>query len=80
LEPLFPSGKPSDIVLNTNKKGESLHKNGTLWKDIDISQLYTYLAILFYMGIHIENDTRAYWSCREDRPIHIAVYRAIGEN
>ena len=76
----FPREYLQNIVLNTNKKGESLHKNGTLWKDIDISQLYAYLAILFYMGIHIENDTRAYWSCREDRPIHIVVHRAMGEN
>lgn len=39
-----------------------------------------YLAILFYMGIHIENDTRAYQSRRKDRPIHIAVHRAMREN
>jgi hypothetical protein len=40
------------------------------WKDIDISKLYAYLAILFYMGLHIENDTELYWSQREDRPLH----------
>ena len=49
-----------NIILNTNKKGESLCKNEKVWKDIDISQIYAYLGILFYMGMHIENDTRAY--------------------
>jgi len=32
------------------------------------------------MGIHIENDTREYWSQRKDRPIHAAVHMAMGEN
>jgi len=32
------------------------------------------------MGIHIENDTREYWSQRKDRPIHVAVHMAMGEN
>jgi hypothetical protein len=32
------------------------------------------------MGLHIENDTRLYWSRKEDNLIHIAVHRAIGEN
>jgi len=32
------------------------------------------------MGLHIENDTRLYWSCKEGNPIHIAVHKAIGEN
>jgi hypothetical protein len=47
---------------------------------MDISELYAYLAILFYMGLHIENDTRLYWSRKEGDPIHIAVHRAMGEN
>jgi hypothetical protein len=43
-------------------------------------QLYIYLAILFYIGIYVENDTKAYWSYRENRPIHIVVHKAMGEN
>jgi len=73
-----------NIIQNTNKKGISLYrdrdKHGRPWKDIDISKLYAYLAILFYMGLHIENDTRLYWSHKEGNPIHIAVHRAMGEN
>ena len=39
------------------------------WKDIDISDLYAYLAILFYMALHIENDTKAILvTAREGRP------------
>src|SRR5438552_2763894 len=41
-----------NIVQNTNKKGGSLYKNhARLWKDMGISELYAYLAILFYMGL-----------------------------
>jgi hypothetical protein len=32
------------------------------------------------MGLHIENDTRLYWSHKEGNPIHIAVHTAMGEN
>ena len=66
--------------MNTNKKGYLLYKDNKAWKDITLSHLYAYLAVLFYMGIHVENDTRAYWSRREDRPVHILVHIAIGEN
>jgi hypothetical protein len=71
-----------NIVLNTNKKGASLYgdKGGHAWqwKDIDISELHVYLAILFYMGLYIENDSQLYWSQREGRPLHQAVIAAIG--
>jgi hypothetical protein len=33
----FPREHLWNIVLNTNKKGESLCENGRVWKDIDIS-------------------------------------------
>ena len=56
----FPQEHLQNIVLNTNKKGHSLCENKRVWNDINISDLYAYLAILFYMGIHIENDTREY--------------------
>jgi hypothetical protein len=60
----FTQESLENIVQNTNKKGASLYNNqckhGWLWKDISISELYAYLAILFYMGLHIENDTRLY--------------------
>jgi hypothetical protein len=76
----FPCEYLRNIILNTNKKGKFLWKNKEVWKNIDISQLYAYLAILFYMGIYIENNTRAYWLLRDDRSIHITIHRAMGEN
>ena len=70
------------IIQNTNKKGASLRENqgedAWQWKDIDISELYAYLAILFYMGLHIENDSELYWSQREDRPLHRPIITAMG--
>jgi len=80
----FTQESLKNIAQNTNKKGASLYNNqgkhGRPWTDIDICELYAYLAILFYMGLHIENDTRLYWSHKEGNPVHIAVHRAIGEN
>jgi hypothetical protein len=70
-----------NIVLNTNKKGASLYRDKGRyvwqWKDIDISELYAYLAILFYIGLHIENDSQLYWSQREGRLLHQAVIAAM---
>ena len=47
---------------------------------MDISELYAYLTILFYMGLPIENDTELYWSQREDRLLHRPVIAAMGQN
>ena len=71
-----------NVIKNTNKKGASLQKDQgkQAWQDIDISELYAYLAVLFYMGLHIENDSKLYWSQREDRPLHRPVITAIGRN
>ena len=56
----FPQEHLQNIVLNTNKRGHSLCENKRVWTNINISKLYAYLAILFYIGIHIENDTKEY--------------------
>jgi hypothetical protein len=50
------------------------------WKDLDLPELYTYLAILFYMGLHIENDRRLYWSRDPNRPLHQPVYTAMSQD
>jgi hypothetical protein len=79
----FTQESLENIVWNTNKKGASLcveqGEHAWQWKDIDISELYAYLAILFYMGLHIENDTKLYWSQREDRPLHRPIITAMGQ-
>jgi len=76
-----------NIVQNTNKKGRSWlgpeHQGDydRQWKDIDMSDLYIFFAILIYMALYIENDTKDYWSqARDDSPTHLPVIRHIGQN
>lgn len=48
------------IVDNTNayepcpNPKRPRNNGGRVWKDLEIGELYTYLAIWIYMGIHIE--------------------------
>jgi hypothetical protein len=69
-----------DIVKHTNKKGISLQKPDEVWKDLDLPELYAYLAILFYMGLHIENDRRLYWSQKPNSPLHQPVISAMSRD
>jgi hypothetical protein len=70
------------IVQNTNKKGVLLQKPNQhqAWKSLDLPELYTYFAILFYMGLHIENDKRLYWSQKETRPLHQPVFTTMSRD
>ena len=70
------------IVQYTNKKGILLRKkpDEPKWKDLDLPELYAYLAILFYMGLHIENDRRLYWSHDPNGPLHQPVYTAMSRD
>jgi Transposase IS4 len=49
-------------------------------KDLDLPELYAYLAILFYMGLYIENDRRLYWSQNPNRPLHQPVISAMSRD
>jgi hypothetical protein len=68
------------IVQNNNKKGVLLQKPDQTWKTLDILELYAYLAILFYMGLHIENDRRLYWSQKTTGPLHQPVFTTMSRN
>jgi len=64
------------LVENTNKSGP-FHEMGPRnaraleWKDISVPELYAYLGILIYMGLHPENDIDQYWcSDSENQPSH----------
>jgi hypothetical protein len=55
------------LVENTNKAGPYWHQIGPRnaralkWRDTSINELYTYLAILIYMGLYPENEIEQYW-------------------
>jgi hypothetical protein len=54
------------LVENTNKHGlfhEMGPRNARVleWKDTSVEELYAYLGILIYMGLHPENDIDRYW-------------------
>jgi hypothetical protein len=68
------------IVQYTNKKRVLLQKLDKTWKELDLSELYTYLAILFYMRLYIENDRRLYWSQDLNRPLHQPVYTTMSQD
>jgi hypothetical protein len=76
----FSSNILENIVKHTNKKGISLQKPDEVWKDLDLPELYAYLAILFYMGLHIENDRRLYWSQNPNGPLHQPVISAMSRD
>jgi hypothetical protein len=53
------------LFENTNKSGPfyemGLRNAQALeWKDISVLELYAYLGILIYMGLHPENDIDQY--------------------
>jgi hypothetical protein len=79
----FPIEQLAIIVENTNKNGQRWPKTGPYtrkWKDICIQELYTFFAIIIYMGIHIENDIESYWKIKKGWPIHTIVHKAISCN
>ena len=43
------------------------------WFDTSVEELYLFLAILIYMGLHPEFDIENYWSCKDLMPDHSKV-------
>src|SRR5438552_18241607 len=71
------------LVENTNKSGP-FHQIGPRnrqaleWKDTFVKELYAYLGILIYMGLHSENDIDQYWCIDVDnQPSHRPVRMSI---
>jgi hypothetical protein len=74
------------LVENTNKSGP-FHEMGPRnahsleWKDTFVEELYAYLGILIYMGLHPENDIDQYWCIdTENQPSHAPVRTAMARN
>ncbi len=85
FELFFPIGQITTIVENTNKKAYRSGKTTTCpyareWKDVSIAEVYTWLAILIYMGLYPLNDIESYWTRNNQKPIHKLVYLSMGCN
>lgn len=72
------------LVASTNKHGlrqsqigGPRRKRALDWIDITIGELYAYLGILIYMDLHIENQTKDYWTTDKKRPSHLPVQHAM---
>lgn len=48
------------------------------WNPLTIEELYAFLGIWIYMGLHVENTIADYWATAEHMPRHIAVHKAMG--
>jgi len=73
------------LVQNTNKHGP-FHEMGPRnaraleWKDTTVTEMYAYLGILVYMGLHPENDIQQYWCVDvsnqpSHRPVRVSMAR-----
>src|ERR1700712_5395506 len=56
------------LKATTNSKPQSRLRG---WKPISIPELYTYLAIIIYQGLHRENKLKDYWNTDKFTPDHI---------
>jgi hypothetical protein len=60
------------------------HQNSTIqrrWKPVTKTEMYRYLGIFIYMGLHHEHQIKTYWNCDvESGPHHLAVVRAMSLN
>jgi hypothetical protein len=72
-----------DIVRNTNKnefgpgKPKPRHSREWNWKETSLSELYAYLGIRIYMGLHKENRIHNYWYHKLGIARHPEVQQAI---
>jgi hypothetical protein len=72
------------LAENTNKSGPYWSKIGPrnrqalAWADTTVEELYAYLGILIYMGLHVENDIHQYWCVDSgNQPSHGPVRTAM---
>lgn len=40
------------------------------WHDITLEEVYGYIGIRIYMGLHPEHDKKDYWTTQPNRPFH----------
>jgi Transposase IS4 len=73
------------IVASTNRYGLdqarlNSSKKTSNWTDISTGELYAYLGILIYIALHIENQTKDYWSIDPNRPSHLPVRNSMSRD
>lgn len=75
------------LVRNTNRAGPYRSRIGPLprripyWRDVVVTELYTYFAILIYIALHIENKIAYYWvESKGKSPKHEPVQKAMARD
>ena len=83
----FPEEVMDMLVQNTNKSGlywadiGPRNRRAVVWQDVTVTEMYSYFAILIYMGLHIENRIEQYWSQNTgSMPQHTPVQKAIARD
>ena len=70
------------IVRNTNQYAEE-HIDASIrqrpWKPVTLRELYAFIAVQVYMGIHTETDIEDYWNTHPSKPLHPAIAKHIGK-
>jgi hypothetical protein len=74
------------LVTNTNKNAHKERPDrgskARIWYDTTVSEIYSYLAIRIYMGLHPENQVGDYWKPSKNRlsPRHDIIRAAMSVN
>jgi hypothetical protein len=82
----FPLNQLESIVNHTNDYIKQHQAQGPRTKGarvvqpVTIAELYGYMGIWIYMGLHVENEVRAYWSTSEQMPRHTLVAQIMSKN
>ena len=83
----FPEEVVDILVQNTNKSGlywaniGPRNRRAVVWQDVTVTEMYSYFAILIYIGLYIENQIEQYWSQNTgSMPQHTPVQKAIARD
>ena len=77
FELFLPDPILDSIIKNTNNPEKRVHRpwkpnaRAVDWIPMTRKELKSYIAIIIYTGLHIEQKIKTYWSTDPDSPYHI---------